>query len=305
MRPARSGKVLCAGRTYCDLVFTGVPKIPVPGEEIFADHFGIHAGGGAFITAAYLAASGVKTALCSALPTGPLGQEVMRQLDQTALDLEYCEPAPEGTEPQVTVAMALSKDRSFLTNRSGPSLPASINTALMDPALVHLHIAELATLADNPGLAQKARARGITVSLDCSWDEALLSNRTTRGLIAGIDIFLPNEKELRTLLDLGQSLPDAAHEISSLAPMMVIKQGAAGATLFCESAVITEPAIRTTLVDATGAGDAFNAGFLAAWLRGSSARDCLVSGNRSGALAVRCAGGASSLNYAQVLTHVV
>jgi len=302
VRRARKGKVLCAGRTYCDLVFTGVPKIPQPGEEIYANHLEIHAGGGAFITAAYLTAQGVDAALCSVLPTGPLGQEVMRQLDHTAIDLFHCETAPDTAEPQVTVAISLSDDRSFLTNRSGPSVPSGIGKALEDPDLVHLHIAELATLADNPDLAQMAQARGVSVSLDCSWDEALFSNRATRHMLNGIDIFLPNEKEIRALLGLGQPLADAAAEILDLAPLVAVKQGKSGATLFSREEVFSLPAAGAEQVDATGAGDAFNAGFIACWLRGRSLHDCLEAGNKLGRLAVQSAGGASGIKSTPPLT---
>ena len=44
----KAGKVLCVGRLYCDLVFSGVPKMPVVGEEVFAKKLSTHAGGGAF-----------------------------------------------------------------------------------------------------------------------------------------------------------------------------------------------------------------------------------------------------------------
>lgn len=301
MRPARKGKVLCTGRTYCDLVFTGVPKIPKPGEEIYANHFEIHAGGGAFITAAYLAALGVDAALCSVLPTGPLGHEVMRQLDHAAIDLSHCETAPDGAEPQVTVAISLSDDRSFLTNRSGPSVPSGIGQALENPDLVHLHIAELATLADNPDLAQMAQARGLSVSLDCSWDEAVLSDHATRHMLSNVDIFLPNEKEVRALLGLGQPLADAAAEISGLAALVAVKQGKAGATLFTGSEVFSLPATHTKHVDTTGAGDAFNAGFIASWLRGRNLHDCLEAGNKLGGLAVQSTGGAGGANGIRIL----
>ena len=41
----KAGKVLCVGRLYCDLVFSGVPKMPVVGEEVFAKKLSTHAGG--------------------------------------------------------------------------------------------------------------------------------------------------------------------------------------------------------------------------------------------------------------------
>ena len=59
--------VLSVGRLYCDLIFTDLPRMPTMGTEVYAGGFGVHAGGGAFITAAHLAALGHPSAL-SAIP---------------------------------------------------------------------------------------------------------------------------------------------------------------------------------------------------------------------------------------------
>ncbi|MFV2038392.1 MAG: carbohydrate kinase family protein, partial [Paracoccaceae bacterium] len=205
----------------------------------------------------------------------------------------------------VTVAISLSDDRSFLTNRSGPALPTSVDQALADPQVVHLHIGELATLSECPDLARNAKACGLSVSLDCSWDEALFGERSTRQLFGDIDLFLPNEKELRALLELRHSLQDAARQITALCPLVVVKQGAAGATAFFDDTTVSASAAHAELVDTTGAGDAFNAGFIAAWLAGENPRDCLISGNRMGGLAVQSMGGANNGDAAALLTHAV
>ena len=63
-----SPQILCVGRIYCDLVFSGVPRMPSLGSEVFAENVTLHAGGGAFNTAAAFSALGRKTALCGVLP---------------------------------------------------------------------------------------------------------------------------------------------------------------------------------------------------------------------------------------------
>ncbi len=287
------GKVLCVGRVYCDLVFSEMSRIPEPGEEVFAGRFSTHAGGGAFITGAYLAASGCQAGLCAILPSGPFGQAIMGDLEGSGLDLTHCPAAPAGGEPQITVAMALANERAFLTRRSGLSLPKSIDQALSEPGLSHLHIAELATLDDNPDLAARARAHGLSVSLDCSWDESVITGEDAHLLLDGIDLFLPNEKEIRTLLNIEGPLERAAKDISSLAGVVAVKRGAGGASVFSQTQISTAPALVSHVVDATGAGDAFNAGFISAWLEGDGVEKCLEAGNQYGAEAIKHAGGAS------------
>ena len=60
-----SPAVLCVGRLYCDLIFTDVPRMPTLGTETFAGGFELHAGGGAYITSAWLASLGHATALAA------------------------------------------------------------------------------------------------------------------------------------------------------------------------------------------------------------------------------------------------
>ncbi len=287
------GKVLCVGRVYSDLVFSDMAKIPRPGEEVFAGGLSIHAGGGAFITGAYMVAAGLKTGLCAFLPSGSFAQAIADDVTGAGLDLRHCQRAPNDVDPQITVAMALASERAFLTRRSGPSTPETIDCALDDPALRHLHIAELATLFDNPDLVARARQRGLSVSLDCSWDESVITNPQAYLLLEGIDLFLPNEVEIRALLNIEGPLENAGKQICALAGMVAVKQGQGGAILFSRQQSLKATTMPSVVVDTTGAGDAFNAGFISAWLYGLSEKECLDRGNQYGAEAVKHAGGAS------------
>ncbi|MFT5047719.1 MAG: sugar/nucleoside kinase (ribokinase family), partial [Porticoccaceae bacterium] len=67
----KSAGVLCVGRVYCDIIFTGIDNFPKLGEEKFATGVSLHAGGGAYITAAYLASLGRPVSLLATLPSGP------------------------------------------------------------------------------------------------------------------------------------------------------------------------------------------------------------------------------------------
>ena len=125
-------------------------------------------------------------------------------------------------------------------------------------------------------------APGLTVSLDCSWDDALTAEAVAAS-IAQVDVFLPNEDEVAHLRHLGVPEP--------FAPVTVVKCGADGAWARAEGKTLRAPACAAEVVDTTGAGDAFNAGFLHAWLSGRPMADCLAAGNRSGAASVATRGG--------------
>lgn len=273
--------VLSAGRLYCDLVFADVPRLPTPGTEVFAPALSLHAGGGAYITGATLARLGHRVGQLSYLPAPPFDRTVIADMARHGLDPRDCQPAPPNADPQVTVAMTRAGDRAFLTRADGPALPdlAQVDFA----AYAHLHIGELRTLEEAPALLDLARAAGLTISLDCSWQDRF--DPDVARLIAGVDVFLPNEAEAKALQEIGLS--------DTPAPLTVVKCGKSGArarTAGTEAWIVavSNPA---PVLDATGAGDAFNAGFLSRWLADAPIADCLAAGNQMGAAAVQVAGG--------------
>lgn len=281
-------KVLCVGRVYCDLIFTDLPAMPVLGQEMFAGGLNLLAGGGCYITAAYLSAFGCPVAVTAMLPAEPFSQIIRNEIRQMQLDDRFCETAPDGVDPQITVSMVADNERAFLTRRPGQALPADITASFAIPGLTHLHIGELTTLIDHPDLLEKAQAAGMTISLDCGWDEAAFCHPGLSDLIAAVDVFFPNSLEAERLLQNGIS--------TSCAPNTVVKRGADGADFYtagqhyCAAAPHNVP-----VVDTTGAGDAFNAGFLMAWLQQQSPEACLAAGNHAGSIAVGRIGGAAGL----------
>jgi sugar/nucleoside kinase (ribokinase family) len=275
-------EVLCVGRLYCDMVFSGLEGLPVLGQESFAEGLTIGPGGGAYITAAYLARMGMTSGLAAILPAPPFGDAMRRELERSDVNLDPCQPAAAHEAPQITVAMVADGDRAFLTKRTGAALPAKLATYLARPGLRHLHIGELTTLLEHPDLIDMARAQGLSISLDCAWDSAALARRDLSEIIAQVDLFLPNAEERRALA-LDPSLLRGT--------TIVVKDGAAGA--YCGD--VRVPARPTTPTDTTGAGDAFNAGFIAAWLSGAPLRAAMEAGTAAGAIAVSLPGGASGV----------
>lgn len=277
----RTGRVICAGRFFADLVFTAVPSLPTLGTETYAGGFAIHPGGGAFITAAWLAALGRPAGLLSYLPEGPFGDTLAPAMAALGVDLS---PSRRTGAPQVTAAINVGADRAFLTHRHGPAIPPATVQALRGAR--HLHVGELATLAEAPDIVAAARAAGLTVSLDCAWDEAALDHPDRLALIGSVDLFLPNEVEAERL----------GHAALAALPrtVTVVKEGPQGSRVLRPGGPWV-PAEPVTPVDTTGAGDAYAAGFLDAWLGGAPLERCLAAGNRCGARAVSAVGGTGAL----------
>ncbi|KGD98226.1 PfkB family carbohydrate kinase [Rhizobium sp. YS-1r] len=289
--------VLSIGRVYCDLIFTGLDHLPVLGRELFASGMEIAAGGGAFIAAAHMAHAGRKVALAARIGMDSLSAGVEAQLRESRVDLRFVEHAGDAG-PQITVAAVVGQDRAFLTRRAGPALPATLDAALDWEEACHLHIAEYATLHEIPDLVSRAKERGLTVSLDPSWDATLIYDRGLLRACEGVDLFLPNLEEAEAIT--GSADPQVAIRKLSLAfPLVVLKGGAEGAWVMSSGRMLHAPAETVPVIDTTGAGDAFNAGFINAWLNGASEEICLRAGIRFGSLAVQAAGGARLLTTAE------
>ncbi len=280
---SRRGAVLCIGRVYCDLVFMGVPSDPAPGREVFADGLSLHAGGGAAITAGWLASLGRRAELCAHLPAAPFDAPVVHELAAAEVGMALCAPAAT-PEPQLTVAIVRGDDRAFLTRAPGPVAPLPDIAELKRLGIGHLHVGELRTLVERPDLIDLARAAGLTLSSDCGWDDAL--DASCAPLVAALDVFLPNADEAARLVALG--LPRCP------SPLTVVKRGAEGAEARRGDRIVKRPAPRIEVIDATGAGDAFAAGFLSRWLEGAPLDDALQTGVACGALAVTRPGGLSA-----------
>lgn len=297
---AKTSQLLSIGRVYCDLVFRGLGALPQLGEERFARDVAIVPGGGAFITAAHVAALGTPAALVARLGEDPLSIAIEPAMRDSGVDLGFVERALDAG-PQLTVVMVQDGERAFLSRRAGSARPATLAAALASADARHLHIAEFATLAEIPDLVGSAKQAGLSVSLDPSWDDALIRDPDLVSRCTGVDIFLPNASEARTIAGC-DDLDEAGGRLCRHFPIVVIKDGGAGARLFQGDSRIALPAPKGGLVlDTTGAGDAFNAGFLVAWLAGAPLRLALAEGIACGTLSVQSVGGAGRrLDSAQI-----
>lgn len=278
----KNGGVLCVGRVYCDLIFTGLQQIPLLGEEKFASDVALHAGGSAYSTATHFALLSRQVSLLATLPSGPLSAFVRNELVQSGINIDHCTESKSNDGPQLSVALSIQNDRALISKRSGSALPTAKINWQEHPNISHLHISELATLCEHPTLVEDAHEAGATVSLDCGWDDELFTRKDLHALLSEVDIFLSNESEFQQLTQGGFRV-----ENTWLCVVKMGKQGAraiqGGEMFYCEAKSVE-------VVDTTGAGDAFNSGFINGWLNGTSLLACLELGNKCGARAVSTPG---------------
>jgi 2-dehydro-3-deoxygluconokinase len=144
-------------------------------------------------------------------------------------------------------------------------------------------------------VVERARERGTTISFDPNYRTRLWSPDDARAvlgpLVANCDVLLMSDDDADLLFP-GRSPEEALDEALAAGPRLaVIKRGAAGAIGHDGTHSVVVPASPVAqAVDPVGAGDGFDAGFLAGWLRGRSLHECLRLGAHTGARAVESAG---------------
>jgi sugar/nucleoside kinase (ribokinase family) len=147
-----------------------------------------------------------------------------------------------------------------------------------------------------PDLLRALRSRGLSISLDTNDDPAGAWGGVLDEVLPLVDILLPNRDEACRMTR-KQDLAEALDVLSDIVPIIVVKCGPEGALVLDHGTRTTVPGITVQAHDSIGAGDSFNAGFLAARLSGESVQESARAGNIAGALSTTRAGGVEAFRH--------
>jgi sugar/nucleoside kinase (ribokinase family) len=155
-----------------------------------------------------------------------------------------------------------------------------------------------------PAWLGSVRSRGISTSIDTNWDPHE-TWALAHEAIAQADVFLPNAAELRAVTGLAD-VEAAGHAIAAAGTAVALKNGADGGILWTpDGGRATADVVPVDVVDTTGAGDSFDAGFLAAYVGGHPPAECLRQAVAAGSLSTRAAGGTASQPTADELARAL
>ena len=250
-------------------------------------------GGQGANTAAWLAHAGAAVTLIAAIGDDRAGQERVAEL--AGLGVRCAVRTHSGTATGSVVVLASAGERTMLTDRAAALLldPAHVTEASAADTAAHLHLTGYPLLDPGSragGLAAlaAARNRGLTTSVDAGSAGPLRRVGAAAFLewVRGADLLLCNADEAAELT----GRPEAAEQavaLTEVARNVGVKRGDAGALWAASGAVLCSAAAESaTVVDSTGAGDAFAAGLLGAWLAGAEPAAALAAGISLGAAAV-------------------
>ena len=280
--------LLVVGRPSVDLMFSGLERWPELGNDIEASALGVCAGT-SFNTPAAANRIGLRVAYVAEIGDDVWSRMIRREFEIEVLGTEFLVERKEAL-PAVSVALNLAGDRGFVSHWGGSDVAGSLVARAIEVIdhgdVRHLH----AQLDDLPEIAAAAAERGMTVSLDSFDGASWASPRRLDELLRPADVLLANEAEARAMS--GASDTDAALDaLSSHCPCVVIRRGDEGAIGVAGGSIRSVPADPADVVDTTGAGDCFNAGFLAGWLGGLPLEQSLTLGVICGSRSVTDFGG--------------
>jgi sugar/nucleoside kinase (ribokinase family) len=287
--------VTIAGELNLDLILYGLPDELPPERELLADRMMLTLGSSSAIVAHNLAALGSKVGFQSLIGDDSLGKIALDRLAEGGVDVSEVRRAHGATTTGLTIILPRTGWRNILTY-AGTIAELSLKDLdfnyLSDSR--HFHLSSLylqqALQPDVGELFRRLKTAGLTISLDTNDDPQDLWGGGVKDLLKYVDVLLPNAREATRIT--GTDDPEIAiQRLSEMVPLVVVKLGHQGALAQQGKERFTSPSLHVTAVDAVGAGDSFDAGFLHEYLRGSDLPKCLASGNRAGALSVTRPGG--------------
>lgn len=295
------------GDANIDLVVVGCNEMPAPGEEVFVDQMQVHVGGGAALFTLSLAKLGLKVAFNGVLGKDGDGQYILDEFKKYGVDTQYIRMS-ERHHTGVSIALNPDKDRSFITYMGTNK---EIDLQQLDMRSVdlgrHVHLTGYRGRRNHEDFLAtviKLKSMGVTLSCDVGWDDTGEWYEGIYELMRTIDVFFMNESEALHYTRCSNEA-DGIALLRQHSSHFVMKLSSKGALACIDGKVTYRSGFKVDAVDTTGAGDAFNAGYMFGFLSNKPVDECLLYGNACGAFSVTNYGGSTGIPDIRTLQEYI
>jgi sugar/nucleoside kinase (ribokinase family) len=291
-----AAEVLCAGIIVADHVCTPISHLPAAGELVTADGMLLTSGGCAANAAVDLAKMGVRAAVVGRVGADVFGRVVTEMLREAGVDVFAVTASPTAATSQTLIVNVRGQDRRFIHTfgANAEFAAADIPAALVERCRV-LYVGGYLVM---PAMRQEelaplfaaARARGVRTVLDVVVPGPGEYLSRLERLLPHVDVFLPNHHEGELMTGEKDPLRQAEFFRRIGCGTAIVTMGGDGAVLVQEGRRLRCGAFQVPYLDASGGGDAFDAGYIYGLLRGMAPEDCLRVASALGASCVRAIG---------------
>jgi sugar/nucleoside kinase (ribokinase family) len=287
--------VTVAGELNLDLIFYGVPEELPPERELLAERMLLTLGSSSAILAHNLSALGARVGFQSKIGEDPLGGIAVEWLSTGGVDVSRVRRSKCGMQTGLTAILQHGGWRNIITY---PGTIFELTLEDLDLAYLsdsrHFHLCSFYLQRGlRPHvieLFKRIKAAGLTISLDPNDDPDDQWQNGLDEVLRHVDVFLPNVREARKITG-ANDVEDAISRLAKLVPIVVVKLGAEGAIAQRGNERFISPALKVDAVDAVGAGDSFDAGFLSQYVCNADLSTCLSHANMAGAFSTTRPGG--------------
>lgn len=310
-QPQRKLDVLCVGIVVADHVCRPVPSLPGPGELVLTPGMEVTIGGCAANVAVDLARLGRRSAVAGCVGDDLFGRHVRAALQAAGIDCEPLTVLPDVETACTMVINVQGEDRRFIH-------ALGANAAFTGRSVTEEQIASARVISvGGYGLIESlspenvtrlfaaARQYGVTTVLDVVLAEPRDYRTWLEPVLPLTDIFVPNHDEAALLLGESDPLKQADRFHRDGAGAVIVTCGQEGAVLVADDCRLRAAVYPVDMVDATGSGDAFLAGFLHARLDGRNLETALQYGSALGACCVQHSGATTGIPSAAQLEELV
>jgi sugar/nucleoside kinase (ribokinase family) len=286
--------IVVVGDIDADLVIQGNCKPEYNQVERLVDDVTLSLGGSSAIFACGAARLGLKVAFVGKVGDDLYGQYVTDALNMRGVNTDGM-IVDKNYKTAMCFILACGFDRallSYITATTRLSL-AEVNLDWVKRGR-HVHVGSYFLQHDLmpgiPELFKAAHQAGMTTSLDTNYDPTDCWDGGLADSLAQADVFMPNETELHGITGEGDTMT-ALEKLAQRVPVVGVKLGEKGGVARKGAEIYQANAISVKVMDTTGCGDNFDAGFIYGYLAGWDTGRCLRMGCVCGSLAARQAGG--------------
>lgn len=301
------GKVLCAGLLVGDFLSKPVTQMPERGKLTLVEKSELHVGGCAANTALVLKKLGGQVALIGKVGDDNLGRFVLGVLKEAGIEVEGVKIVPGVNTSGTSVLVHPDGERSFIHSFGANALLSAQD--FEDSYLQKFSILHIAGVLLMPGLEGEQLARvvergkqlGLTVCLDTAWDSRGIWMGALKQALPYVDYFLPSIEEARMITGCQEPEEIALYLLGCGVKNVALKMGEKGSFIMNREVKKHFLALPIEVVDTTGSGDGYVAGFLSGLIRKLPFETCGLLANLAGAKIATAIGANSGISSWQDL----